>query len=110
MALLSRILLGDLKLKSFICLLQSAKERRHRLSHLEINWAVLDLNNDVVFKLAVERVKVVVSGFGAFVLRIVRVRPLVIDKATIEDQPAMRLQSPRNYIRGIRMSSLVAGG
>ena len=65
MPLLAEVFLCDLQLDGHGGLFKSAEQRRGRLAHLEINRAVLDLDDDVVVELAVEGVKVVVGGLGA---------------------------------------------
>ena len=47
-----------------------AEQRRRRLAHLEINGAMLDLNDYVVVELAVERMEIIVGGLGAIVLQV----------------------------------------
>ena len=67
---LAEVLLRDLQLDRLLGLLQRAEQRRRRLAHLEIDGPVLDLDDDVVVELAVERLEVVVGGAGAIVLQI----------------------------------------
>ena len=52
---LADVLLRDLQLDRLVGLLERAEERRRRLADLEIDRPVLDLHDDVVVELAVER-------------------------------------------------------
>ena len=53
--LLAEVLLRDLQLDRLVRLLERAEQRRRRLAHLEVDRPVLDLDDDVVVELAVER-------------------------------------------------------
>ena len=92
MALLTRVFLGDLQLDGFVCFFESAEKWRYRFARLKIDGAVLDLDDDVVVELAIERVEIIVSGFGAVVLGIAPVEMMVVDKGAIENDAAMRLE------------------
>src|SRR5579871_2648713 len=109
-ALLPEVLLRDLQLDGLIRVLKAAKQRRRRLSHLEVDGAVLDLNDYVVVELAVERMEIIVSRLGAIVLEIGPVEVMVIDESTIENVSTVRLQRARDYICRIRRSSSVGCG
>ena len=54
---LADVLLRDLQLDRLVRLLERAEQRRRRLAHLEVDRAVLDLDDHVVVELAVERRK-----------------------------------------------------
>jgi len=74
MPLLPGVFLCDLQFHCHICALQPAKERRNRFADLKVNWPMLDLNDHVVVKLAVERLENIVGGlarsaFGSCQLR-----------------------------------------
>src|SRR5690348_3508146 len=60
MPLLARVLLRDLQFDCLTRVRHAAEQRRSWLAHLKINWPVLDLNDDIVFELPIERMKVVV--------------------------------------------------
>ena len=51
---LPHVLLGDLQFDRLVGLFERAKQRGSGLAHLEIDGAVLDLDDDVVVELAVE--------------------------------------------------------
>ena len=89
-ALLADVFLRDLELDGLVGFLEPAEERRDGLAHLEIDGAVLDLDDDVVVELAVERMEVVVGGAGAVVLGIAPVEVVVVDEGAIEDDAAVR--------------------
>ena len=56
-ASLADVLLRDLEFDGLVGFLERAEERRRGLAHLEIDGAVLDLDDDVVVELAVEATK-----------------------------------------------------
>jgi hypothetical protein len=98
MPLLARVLLRDLEFDRFVGLLEPTQERRYRFANLKIDWAVLDLDDDVVVELAVERVKDIVSGSSAVVLRIAPIKVVVVDERAIEEDAGVRLQRPREHV------------
>src|SRR3954462_15361466 len=69
MLLLSGVFLSDLQFDGFVGVVESGKQWGYGLANLKIDWAIFDLNDYVVVELAVERVKVVVSRFGAVVFQ-----------------------------------------
>src|SRR5580704_11951282 len=89
--LLACVFLRDLEFDRFIGFLEAAEEWRNRFARLEVDRAVLDLDDDVVIELAVERMEIVVGGFGAVVFRIAPVEMMVVDESAIEDEAAMRI-------------------
>ena len=86
---------------------QPGEERRHRLAHLEINRAVLDLHDYVVVELAVERMKIVVRRFGAIVLQVAPVEMMVVDERAVKNHAAMRLERAGDHIGRVGMSASV---
>src|SRR5437867_12545017 len=70
---------------------------------------MLDLNNHVVFKLPVERMKIIVGGPGAIILRLTPVKVMVVDKGAIKNETAMGLERLGNHVGGIRRSASVGG-
>ena len=64
MPLLAGVFLSDLQLDGFVSFFQTAEEGRNGLAHLEIDWAMLNLDDDVIGKLAIERMKNVVGRAG----------------------------------------------
>src|SRR5215469_15722974 len=105
--LLAGVFLCDLQFESCIRLLQPAKQGRYWLTHLKVDWAVLDLHQHVIIELAVQRVKDVVRCARAIRLRIGPVEVMVVNKRTVEDHSAMWLQRSRNYIGGFRWIAFV---
>ena len=93
MALLAGVFLRDLQFDGFVGFFEAAEERRDRLARLEVDRAVLDLDDDVVVELAVERMEIVVSGSGAIVFGIAPVEMMVVDEGAIEEEAAVRFQS-----------------
>src|SRR5262245_54311669 len=79
--LLAGVFLCDLKLNGFVCFLQSAEQGGSGFAGLKVDGAVLDLNDDVVVELAVERMKNVVSGFGPIVFKIAPIEMMVVDES-----------------------------
>ena len=67
MVLLAGVFLRNLEFDGFVRFFETAEKRRNGFPRLEIDWAVFDLNDDVVFELAVERMEIVVGGLGAIV-------------------------------------------
>ena len=53
---------------------------------------MFDLDDDIVFELSVERMKIVVGGFGAVVFGIPPVEMMVVDERAIENDAVMRLE------------------
>src|SRR5215468_3601772 len=101
MALLAGILLGDLQLDGLIGPLETAKERRNGFAHLEVNGAMLYLKDDVLCKLAIERMKDVVGRLGPVVLGLSPVEMVVVYEGAIENDAAVPGQCPGNDIGGI---------
>src|SRR5690242_11696009 len=56
-ALLTGVFLRDLEFQSLVRVWHGAQERRRRLTHLEIDWSILDLNDNVFVQLSVKRMK-----------------------------------------------------
>ena len=65
---------------------------------------------DVVGELAVERMEVVVGGFGAIVLGIVPIHFVVVDEAAIEQDAAVRLECVGDDVGGVGVRAAVFGG
>ena len=90
MLLLACVLLCNLQFDRLVGVTQPGKEWRHGLAYLEVDGTVLDLHNGVLFELAIERMKVVVSGFRAIILEVVPVEMVVVDERAIEHDAAMK--------------------
>ena len=80
-ASLPEVFLGDLQLDGLVGLFERAEQRRGGLPDLEIDWPVLDLDDDVVVELPVEALEIVVGGPRAIVLQVAPVHPMVVDEA-----------------------------
>src|ERR671925_1541437 len=106
-ALLSQVFLGDLQFNGLVGFLKATQKGRRRLAHLKIDGAVLDLDDDVVIELAIERMKNVVSGPGSVIFGIAPVKMMVVHKRTIHDNAAVRLQGPCNSIGRVRRRASV---
>src|SRR6266571_878238 len=65
MPLLPRVFLCDLQLDRLVRFLKPAEERRNWFARLEVDWAIFNLDDDVVRKFAVERMKNVPIDFQA---------------------------------------------
>src|ERR1035438_441630 len=89
--LLSGIFLGDLQFDGFIGAAQAGKKRRSRFAYLEIDWTILDLNDDVLVEVAVQRVEVIVSGLRAIVFQVVPIQMVVVDEGAIKDDTPLRI-------------------
>ena len=109
MPLLAEILLGDLQLDRLIRVAQRAEERRGRLADLEVDRAVLDLENDVGVEAAVERMEVVVRCSRAVVLQVAPVHQVVVDEAAIEDDAVVRRKGSRDHVGGVGVRPVVCG-
>src|SRR5689334_12653626 len=90
--LLSGVFLSDLQFDSLISLCQSAKERGHRFASLEIDGTILDLDDDVVVELSIQRVKNIVGCPSAVILGIAPIKMMVVNERTIKKNPSMRFQ------------------
>src|SRR5713101_8291624 len=98
MPLLPRVLLCDFQLNRLARFLKSAKERRDWFTRLEIDRSILNLDDDVVCKLAVERMKNIIGSSGAIALGIVPVKMMVIDKGPVENDSGVRLKGMRDRV------------
>src|ERR1035437_4688292 len=100
-ALLACVLLCDLQLDRLVGVRECGEEWAYRFAHLKVDRSVLDLHDDVVVELAVERVEVVVACAGPVGLHVVPVEMMVVDEATVEDHATMWMQSAGHDVRGI---------
>ena len=107
MTLLAGVFLRDLQLDGFVCFFQPAEQWRYRLARLEIDRAVLDLDDDVVVELAVERMEIVIGGLGAVVLGVAPIEMMVVDKRAIENDSAVRLESARDDVGGVGGGAMI---
>jgi hypothetical protein len=104
---LSHVLLGDLQFDRLAGLFKLAKQRGRGLAHLEIDGAVLDLDDDVVVEFAVELLEIVISRAGPIVLGVAPVHVVVVDKAAVKEKTAVRLERASHRVGGIRVRSSV---
>src|SRR5256885_5878464 len=70
---------------------------------------MLDLDDDVVFELAVERMKIVVGSFGAVVLGIAPVEMMVVDESAIKHDAVMRLEGAGDDVGGVAGRAAIDG-
>ena len=111
MALLAGVLLRDLQFDGLRWYVGSAaKSGRDGLANLEVDGAVLDLDDDIRFELAVEGVEVVVARAGAVGFEVVPVEMVVVDEAAIEHDAAMRLEGAGYGIGGIGRGAAILRG
>src|SRR6266699_1705883 len=96
MPLLPRVFLCDLQLDRLVRFLKPAEERRNWFARLKVDWAIFNLDDDVIRKFAVERMKNVVGSFGTIILGIAPIKMVVIDKRPVENDPAVRREGVRD--------------
>ena len=106
-ALLAQVLLRDLQLDRLVGLFEAAEQRRGGLADLEVDRAVLDLDDDVVFEQAVELVEVVVGGAGRGRSSGCASPCVVVDEAAIEEDAAVRLEGAGDDVGGVGMRAAV---
>src|SRR5579871_2945955 len=109
MILLSGVFLRDLKLDRFVCFFKATQQRRDRFARLKIDWTVLDLNNDVLFELSIERMEIIVGGFGAIVARVAPIEMMVVDEGAVKDDAVVRLQGASNDVGGVDRCPAIDG-
>src|ERR1700744_4851729 len=80
MALLAGVLLRDLEFDGFVGEGESGEKRRDRFPPLEMDGAVLDLDNDVVIEFAVKGMKDIEGGAGAIGLEVMPIEMMIVDK------------------------------
>src|SRR5258708_5659226 len=78
MPLVSGVLLRRLQLDGLVGIRHRPKQRRGRFTHLEIDRAVLDLDDDVLVEFTVERMEIIIGGAAAVVFRISPIQVMVI--------------------------------
>ena len=104
------VLLRDLQLDGLAGVLERGEERRDGFADLEIDGAVLDLDDDVGFELAIEGVEVVVAGAGAIGFEVVVVEVIVVDEAAIEDDAAVRFERAGYGVGGFGGGAVILRG
>src|SRR6266851_42720 len=101
MPLLPGVFLGDLQFDGLIGIRHCTEQRRRRLAHLEIYWAVLDLDNDILTKLSIERMEVVVGGAGAISFGISPVQMMVVNEGAVEQDSVMGSKGASDDVGGV---------
>src|SRR5579872_6386531 len=109
LALLPGVFLRDLQFNRFVGVAKAGEQRGRRLSHLEIDWAILDLNDDVIVEVAVKRMKVVVGGLGAIVLQVSPVEMVVVNERAVEHDATVGLERSRNHVGSVGRSAAISG-
>src|SRR5438132_4199074 len=109
MVLLAGVFLRDLQFDGFVRFFEAAEQRRNRFARLEVDWAMFDLDDDVVFGLAVERMEIVVGSFGAVVFGIAPVEVMIVDESTIKHDAVMRLERACDDVGGVRGRAAIEG-
>ena len=109
MVLLAGVFLRDLQFNRFVGFFEAAEQRRNRFARLEVNRAMLDLDDDVVFELAVERMKIVVGSLGAVVLGIAPVEMMVVNERAIENDTVMRFECTGDDVGGVGGRAAIEG-
>ena len=108
MAVLAQILRGDLKLDGCARIVQSGEQRRRWFANLEVDWAVLDLHDNVVVELTIQMLK-------KFELRIRSIRRpvrvadvIVINKRTHHQYASERFQGSSKHVGAVCKSPIVS--
>ena len=104
---LARIFLSDLQFDRFVRFLETTEEGRDRLARLEIDRPMLDLDDDVVVELPVERMKIVVRGLARSFFEIAPVEMMVVDERAIENDAAVRLESVRDDVARVGRRTMI---
>src|SRR5689334_17153752 len=107
MPLLAGIFLGNLKLDRLIGFMQAAEQRRCRFANLKIDGAVFNLDDHIIFKPSIQRMKYVKSGAGAIILPIGPVQVMVVDKRAIENDSAVGLECARDNVGSINRRAAI---
>src|SRR5262245_27487338 len=68
---------------------------------------MLDLDDDVVLELAVERMEVVVGSFCPIVLEVVPVEMMVVNESAVENDSVMRFECARDDVGGVSRCAMV---
>src|SRR5258708_12780977 len=98
MPLLPGVFLRDLQFDGLVCVRHGAEERRGRLAYLEIDRAIFDLNDDVVFELSVERMEGVVGGAGAARFRVAPIPMIVVHQRPPDHDSSTPPPAPRPHL------------
>jgi hypothetical protein len=98
----AEVFLGDLELHAEVGLRHGPEQRMERLARLEVDRPVLDLDDDVVAELAVERLELAVALLGAVVGLLVR-----IDEGPPHHDPAVRPHRVGQHVGPVDMGAAV---
>ena len=115
---LACIFLCNLKLHHHLRLLQTEEQRRYGLTWLEVDGAVLDLDDDVVGKLSIEVDELFVGLVGTVTLVGKLSRSLLcvvrtlgrIDKSAPHDDAAIGLEGSSQHVGSIHMGAAIVHG
>ena len=110
MALLAGVLLGDLKFYSLAGVLERSKERRDRLTNLEVDWTVFDLDDYVGFKGSIKGLEVVIASASSVCFKVVIVEVIIVDEAAIEDDSSVWFKGAGNSVGGLGGSPVILRG
>src|SRR5216684_65502 len=101
MVLLAGVFLRDLQFNGFVRFFEAAEQRRNWFARLEVDRTMFDLDDDVVFELAIERMEIVVGGFSAVIFGVAPVEIMIVDESTIKHDAMMRLERAGDDVGGV---------
>ena len=104
--LLTGVFLSYLEFQHDICVLEPTKQWVNRLPDLEIYRTVLDLQYDVIIKLAVKTDKVYIALGGAVGHIIPPVLLAVVNKASPNDDSAVGFYGSRQHISAVGVQTV----
>ena len=102
--LLSSILLRELNFKCRVCILHAQKQRRDRLPDLEIEGAVLDLEDHIIHEIPVQRLIDLVRSARTVGFHVPPVLQAVVHESPPDDDPAIGFDGAAQHVRafGVR--------
>src|SRR6266853_4908578 len=109
MALLAGIFLGYLQFDGFVGFLESAEEGRDWFASLKVDRSMFDLNDYVMFELAVEGMKDVVGRSRAIIFWVAPIEMMVIDEGSIKKNSAVTGQGASEGVSGVGGGAAVGG-
>src|SRR6267154_218260 len=109
MALLAGVFLGYLQFDGFVGFLESAEEGRDWFASLKVDRSMFDLDDYVVFELAVEGMKDVVGGSRAIIFWVAPIEMMVIDEGSIKKNSAVAGQGAGENISSVGGGAAVDG-
>ena len=105
--LLAGVLLRQLNLQCLLCPGHTEEQGGDRLAHLEVQRAVLDLQHNVMVKLAVQRSVVFIGGPGPVRYVVPPVLPAVVDKAAPEQCSPVWSKRLRQHVGALRVGPFI---